>query len=95
MLFGPVRVGGGVVIPHGDHSGGFRLHLDTFGADTGPYLQAGLILSAGQDLGAGLGARFGVGYRLPCRLRLALLADGVVGTRKSQGSVGIQAAYTF
>jgi hypothetical protein len=95
LLFGPMRLGLGLVLPKGDHPSGLRLHLDTLGGGLGPYLQAGLIASAGQDLGAGLGARFGVGYRFREGIRVAILADGVLGSKKSQGSVGIQAAYTF
>lgn len=94
-LFGPLRLSAGLVVPQGDHPNGVRVHLDTFGADRGPFLMAGLFLSAGQDLGGAVGARFGAGYRFQHRLRLAAVVDGVAGTHKSQGSVGIQAAYTF
>lgn len=95
LLFGPIRLGVGLVLPQGDHPSGLRVHLDTLGAGVGTYLQGGLIGSLGQDLGAGLGARFGIGYRFREGFRVAVLADGVLGTRKSEGSVGIQAAYTF
>jgi len=94
-LFGSMRVGLGLVVPKGDHPNGVRLHLDTLGSDRGAYLQAGFIVSAGQDLGTGVGARLGVGYRWRQGVRLTVLADGVAGSRKSEGSVGIQAAYTF
>lgn len=95
LLFGPVRVALGLVGPSGDHPVGLRLHLDTQGGAPGPYLMAGLIASAGQDLGAGLGARAGAGYRFREGLRLAVVVDGVLGSRKSEGSLGVQAAYTF
>jgi hypothetical protein len=94
-LFGPVRLGLGLVVPSGDHPNGVRLHLDTLGGDRGPYVLAGFIVSAGQDLGTGVGARLGAGYRWRQGVRVTVLADGVAGSRKSEGSVGIQAAYTF
>jgi hypothetical protein len=94
-LLGANRFSLGLVFPREDHPTGVRLHWDTLGADQGWLLQAGLILSGGQDLGAGIGARVGVGYRFNRVFRLALLADGVAGSRKSQGSAGLQAAFTF